>query len=71
MNNIIAIYKVVQTTHPGEMFEPTIFSSVGGDDDHYATPPWITIYFLDSGEEQSFLEFSSILIPKAEAHWKK
>jgi hypothetical protein len=34
MNNIIAIYKVVQTTHPGEMFEPTIFSSVGGDDDH-------------------------------------
>jgi hypothetical protein len=48
MNNIIAIYKVVQTTHPGEMFEPTIFSSVGGDDDHYATPPRHSVTILQT-----------------------
>jgi hypothetical protein len=40
--NSTAMFKVLKTLHPGG-FEPTIFCSVGGDDDHYeckyTTPP--------------------------------
>jgi hypothetical protein len=51
--NSTAMYKVLKTLHPGG-FEPGNFCSVGGRNDHYATPPgqWL---------ESSLQTFTKIL----------
>jgi hypothetical protein len=49
-DNSTAMYKFVKNTFTLAGFEPGIFCSLGGRDDHYTTSPGLGLVFLQIGK---------------------